>query len=77
MALYEVQRTDEVQPGEFVSAVVVAKGAALARKSVAHHAGVTRKNVVALPLEARNANYTLSVEYDEREPLTPELPLTD
>lgn len=36
MALYEVRRTDTVQPGEFDNALVVAGGTALARKAVAH-----------------------------------------
>ncbi|MDX3551006.1 hypothetical protein PV729_04335 [Streptomyces europaeiscabiei] len=36
MALYEVKRTDTVQPGEFDNALVVAGGTALARSLVKH-----------------------------------------
>lgn len=36
MALYEVERTDTVQPGEFTNALVIASGTAQARKAVAY-----------------------------------------
>lgn len=74
MSLYSVQRTDEVQPGEFVSAVVVAKGAALARSMAHGRPGVTTSNVVANRLDVVNTNYVVSTEYDEREPMAPTLP---
>jgi hypothetical protein len=77
MALYMVQRTDDVQPGVFASAVVVAKGSALARSTFYGHPGVTRKNLKAIRLETVNTNYVVTAEYDEREPLAPELPLTE
>lgn len=77
MALYEVRRTDASQPGEFVSAYVVAKGAALARSMAHGRPGVTKSNVVANRLDVVNANYVISTEYDEREPLAPELPSSE
>ncbi|WP_405560656.1 hypothetical protein [Streptomyces sp. NBC_01180] len=47
MALYEVSRTDDVLPGEFASALVVAAGTSLARKQFAGRDGATGKNLVA------------------------------
>lgn len=73
MALYEVCRTDDVQPGEFVSALVIARGTAQARNTVRHLAGVTARNVRA---ERRNVVADvaiLSVFHDEREPAQPEM----
>ncbi|MFE7315153.1 hypothetical protein ACFU7T_19040 [Streptomyces sp. NPDC057555] len=70
MALYEVTRTDEVHPGEFVSAYVLASGTAKARQRVAHLPGVVPKgtNVHAERLDTAKADALLSVYYDEREP---------
>jgi hypothetical protein len=40
MALYSVERTDAPAEGEFVHALVIAGGAALARSAVVHLEGV-------------------------------------
>lgn len=42
MALYEVNRTDTVAPGEFVSGMVIAAGAARARGAFDGHPGVDK-----------------------------------
>lgn len=72
MALYEVIRTDDVLPGEFVSAFVLAAGTALARASVEHLEGVQPggKNVLAVRVETKvkGLGTTLISTYeDERE----------
>lgn len=72
MALYKVERTDDVAPGEFVDAFVLAGGAALARKAVAHMLGVVASgkgtNVRALKMDTTKADGLLSAYFDEREP---------
>jgi hypothetical protein len=67
MALYEVIRVDDVQPGEFVSAFVIAGGNAQARKAVAHLPGVTAKNVIADKVDTTKRVQLISVYEDERE----------
>lgn len=67
MALYEVSRTDAVQPGEFVNAVVIAGGVAQARKAVAHMTGVTAKNVRAERVDIADGIHVLSAYFDERD----------
>jgi hypothetical protein len=80
MAIYEVSRTDAVQPGEFVSAVVIAPGVDLARKSVDHLPGVKSsgkgRNVEARKLDTTGPVRLISVYEDERtpEPQTETLP---
>lgn len=73
MALYNVTRTDSVAPGEFVSAIVLARGAAIARGLVQGKPGVTPKNVTAEPMETAKVDQILSVYEDE----TPTLPEDD
>ncbi|MEU3686967.1 hypothetical protein [Streptomyces narbonensis] len=69
MALYDVTRNDDVQPGEFVHAIVVASGTAQARGAVGHMTGVTKKNVTARKIETANQSVkVLSTYFDEREP---------
>lgn len=72
MPLYEVRRTDTVQPGEFVNALVIAGGTAQARAAVQHLEGVTKKNVEAVKMDTsrRNGVRLLSIYNDEREPVT-------
>lgn len=67
MALYEVTRTDQVGPGEFVSAIVIAGGTAQARKAVAHMKGVTAKNVRADKVDIAGNVTVLAAYWDERE----------
>jgi hypothetical protein len=67
MALYEVTRTDEPQPAEFVNATVIASGTAQA--AVSHLAGVTKKNVKAVRMDTTTARPSiLSAYFDERTP---------
>lgn len=66
MALYAVERTDEVQPGEFVSAYVLAPGRAMARKVVSHLPGVTKKNVKATKVDTAGLVRLLAIYEDER-----------
>lgn len=72
--IYQVSRTDTVQPGEFVSAVVIAPGKDMARRAVEHFPGVKvsgkGRNVQAEPLDttARDQVLLISVYEDEREP---------
>jgi len=70
MAIYEISRTDAVQPGEFVSAVVIARGTDLARRSVAHLPGVVvsgkGRNIKAEPLDTTGATRLVTVYEDER-----------
>ncbi|MFE1763088.1 hypothetical protein ACFW81_02530 [Streptomyces angustmyceticus] len=72
MAIYEISRTDAVQPGEFVSAVVIAPGVDLARKSVAHLPGVKAtgkgRNVIARHLDTTGPVKLISIYEDERAP---------
>lgn len=70
MALYEVYRTDVTNPGEFVSALVVAAGTAQARNAVLHLPGATRKNLVAKRVDTngRNGARLIDTEFDERMP---------
>jgi hypothetical protein len=72
MPLYEVRRTDTVQPGEFVNALVIAGGTAQARAAVQHLEGVTKRNVEAVKVDTngRNGVRLLSIYNDEREPVT-------
>lgn len=72
MALYEVIRTDDVQPGEFVSAFVIAGGTAQARKAVAHLKGVTPKNTMAAKVDTTKRVQLISVYEDEREAIAAE-----
>jgi hypothetical protein len=67
MALYEVIRVDDVKPGEFVSAFVIAGGTAQARQAVAHLNGVTKKNVMAAKVDTTKRVQLISVYEDERE----------
>lgn len=76
MPLYSVDRTDgeNIKPGEFVNALVLAKGTATARKRVVGLRGVKAdgSNVVAQVVKTTNvpgAGIMLSAYYDEREPL--------
>lgn len=71
MALYEVKRVDDVQPGEFDSAMVIAGGTALAREAVAHMLPKGAK-VTAEKVDTTRRNATpvvLSAYWDEREPV--------
>jgi hypothetical protein len=68
MALYEVIRVDDVQPGEFVSAFVIAGGVAQARKAVAHLPGVTKSNVMAERVDTTKRVQLISVYEDEQAP---------
>lgn len=70
MALYEVSRTDDVQPGEFVSAFVIAGGTAQARYLVDHMSGVSPKgkNVRAVKVDTTKEITLLSAYWDERDP---------
>ncbi|MEU9560338.1 hypothetical protein [Streptomyces fumanus] len=74
MAIYQVSRTDAVQPGEFVDAVVIAPGRDLARRAVAHLPGVKvtgkYRNVKAEPLDTTGPVRLVSIYEDEREPET-------
>ncbi len=69
MALYEVTRTDEVGPGEFVSATVIAGGTAQARNAVANMSGVSKgaKNVRAERINLTDSIQVLAAYFDERE----------
>ncbi|MGW4986300.1 hypothetical protein ACWEQ3_01435 [Streptomyces mirabilis] len=69
MALYSVERTDDTKPGEFVNALVVARGAALARKAVSHLGGVTAKNIKAslVPNAPQGGAVLLAAYWDERD----------
>ena len=73
MALYEVTRTDKIQPGEFDSGYVIAGGTALARKMVAHLPGVQKdgKNVKAEKVDVAKVNMLLSAYFDERDTEVP------
>lgn len=75
MALYQVSRTDDVQPGEFINAVVIAGGTAQARDAVSHMSGVTKKNVRAERLDTTSGIQVLAAYFDEREPAA--LPFSD
>ncbi|MEU5149751.1 hypothetical protein AB0G42_21540 [Streptomyces yangpuensis] len=72
MALYLVSRThlDDVQPGEFVNAVVIAGGTAQARDAVSHMTGVTKKNVRAVRMDLTGPVQVLAAYHDERDPDT-------
>jgi hypothetical protein len=78
--IYKVSRTDAVQPGEFVEAVVIAPGKDLARRAVEHFPGVKvsgkGRNVQAEPLDTTGPVKLISVYEDERtpEPQTEALP---
>ncbi|MGW6920870.1 hypothetical protein ACWGA9_06235 [Streptomyces sp. NPDC054950] len=69
MAIYEVTRTDVVAPGEFVSAVVIAPGVDLARKSVAHLPGVSasgaKRNVEARKMDTTGPVSLVTTEFDD------------
>jgi hypothetical protein len=69
MAIYNVTRTDVVAPGEFVSAVVVAPGKDLARRAVAHLAGVVvsgkGRNIQAEPMDTTGGPYLVVAYHDE------------
>lgn len=68
MALYEVVRVDDAQPGEFVNALVLASGAARARKAVAHLLP-DGAQVLAAPLSTtvKDGSVLLTSYFDERE----------
>lgn len=70
MPLYDVSRTDTVQPGEFGNALVIAGGTAQARSAVQHLPGVTRKNVKAVKVDttSRHGIRLLTTYFDERQP---------
>jgi hypothetical protein len=73
VALYEVVRVDDVQPGEFDNAFVIAGGVALARASVAHLLPKGAQ-VVAARVELTGVpTKLLSTYFDEREPAAPAL----
>ncbi|MFI2188006.1 hypothetical protein [Streptomyces sioyaensis] len=67
--IYEIVRTDAVQPGEFVSAVVIAPGVDLARKSVGHLPGVKStgkgRNVEARKLDTTGPVQIINIYEDE------------
>ena len=67
MALYEVSRTDEVGPGEFVSGFVIAGGTAQARNAVANQCGVNKgaSNVRAERVNLTDSIRLLVAYYDE------------
>lgn len=70
MALYEVVRVDDVKPGEFDNALVIAAGAARARAAVAHLLPEGAQ-VAAAPVDvngARVGTKLLASYFDEREP---------
>ncbi|MCY0926255.1 hypothetical protein OTB20_08550 [Streptomyces sp. H27-H1] len=66
MALYEVTRTDNPGPRELINALVIAGGAAQARKAVAHLEGVTATNVVAVRVDVAGGPSLLAAYWDER-----------
>ncbi|MGW6754545.1 hypothetical protein [Streptomyces sp. NPDC055006] len=74
MALYEVSRTDEIQPGEFVNATVIAGGVAQARGAVAHMDGVTKSNLSVVKVDLTGYVKVIGTYFDERPTLTPTLP---
>ncbi|MGW2591677.1 hypothetical protein ACWCXC_15630 [Streptomyces sp. NPDC001515] len=67
--IYHVTRTDTPGPGEFVSAVVIARGRSLAREAVSHLSGVisngTQRNVWARPLDTVNESGIVVAYHDE------------
>lgn len=67
--LYEVTRTDEIGPGEFVNAIVVASGTNQACGAVAHMSGVTPNggNLRARKVDTTRRIEVLSVYHDERD----------
>lgn len=69
MALYEVERTDEVQPGEFASGLVLAGGNLAARTKLTHLEGVQKdgKNLKATKVDVAKAAFIVSIYFDERE----------
>lgn len=69
MALYEVTRTDmeNVKPGEFINALVIAGGVGQARRAVLHLDGVTRSNVRAEKRPQVGDTTLLTVYFDERD----------
>jgi hypothetical protein len=70
MALYEVVRVDDVQPGEFDNALVIARGAARARAAVAHLLPKGAE-VMAVPYDVNGAKVgtkLVTTYFDEREP---------
>jgi hypothetical protein len=72
MPLYEVSRTDDVQPGEFDNALVIAGGTGQARSAVAHllkpgQSVSARKLDVSGP-RGGGAVRLLATYFDEREP---------
>jgi hypothetical protein len=69
MALYEVKREDDVRPGEFVSATVIAGGTALAR-SLVKHLLPERKGVKlsATKVDVTKNYGVLAVYFDETQP---------
>ncbi|MFF4952270.1 hypothetical protein [Streptomyces chattanoogensis] len=68
MALYEVTRTDEVQPGQFVNAIVTASGTVQARKACARFNGDGIKGLRAERIDTTKGIRVLSVYWDERDP---------
>ncbi|MFF7408685.1 hypothetical protein [Streptomyces lydicus] len=70
--IYQVERTDAVQPGEFVSAVVIAPGVDRARKLIAHLPGVKAsgkgRNVRVEKLDVTGPAHIVSLYEDERIP---------
>lgn len=72
MALYSVERTDTVKPGEFTNALVIAFGHLQAIRAVEHllPAGAV-VDARAIEVRKTHASVTLLASYfDEREPLT-------
>lgn len=79
MALYQVSRTDDAGPGEFVSAYVIAGGKAQARGAVAHMNGVSAKgaNVVAERVELIREDVSVISTYFDESPTLDEWPTLD
>lgn len=69
MALYEVVRVDDVRPGEFDSALVLASGAARARAAVAHLVPEGAQVLAAVKsTTVKHGPVLLSTYFDERDP---------
>jgi hypothetical protein len=68
MALYHITRTDEVQPGEFVDAHVIAGGSRKARMMVRHMTGVRKDagNITAEKVDVAKIDAVIGAYFDER-----------
>lgn len=76
MPLYEVRRTDAVQPGEFDNALVIAGGRARARAAVAHLVP-KGASVEALRVETVNQPTALLAAYFDERPAGSDFPEAD